>query len=134
VERLQEGTKASGQPDWAAYLVTEFGLRSPDWGVAVAFWRKRDKDGADGCDASNWCRMRVGAPDELSAVLLAERLGRDRCRIGQQSDDSWYLEFNRPPTPGPVAELLAEVRRWLAAERIAQTIVWIGEQPFAVSG
>ena len=78
--------------------------------------------------------MRVGAPDELSAVLLAERLGRDRCRIGQQSDDSWYLEFTRPPTPGPVAELLAEVRRWLAAERIAQTIVWIGEQPFAVSG
>jgi hypothetical protein len=74
--------------------------------------------------------MRVGAPDELSAVLLAERLGRDRCRIGQQSDDSWYLEFNRPPTPGPAAELLAEVRRWLAAERIAQTIVWIGEQPF----
>jgi hypothetical protein len=78
--------------------------------------------------------MRVGAPDELSAVLLAERLGRDRCRIGQQGDDSWYLEFNRPPAPGPAAELLAEVRRWLAAERIAQTIVWIGEQPFAVSG
>jgi hypothetical protein len=55
--------------------------------------------------------MRVAAPDELSAVLLAERLGRDRCRIGQQSDDSWYLEFNRPPTPGPAAELLAESRR-----------------------
>jgi hypothetical protein len=51
-----------------------------------------------------------------------------------QSDDSWYLEFNRPPTPGPAAELLAEVRRWLAEERITQTIVWIGEQPFAVSG
>jgi hypothetical protein len=32
------------------------------------------------------------------------------------------------------AELLAEVRRWLAEERITQTIVWIGEQPFAVSG
>jgi hypothetical protein len=48
--------------------------------------------------------------------------------------DSWYLEFNRPPTPGPAAELLAEVRRWLAEERITQTIVWIGEQPFAVSG
>ena len=78
--------------------------------------------------------MRVGAPDELSAVLLADRLGRDRCRIGQQSDDRWYLEFNRPPTPGPAAELLAEVRRWLAEERITQTIVWIGEQPFAVSG
>ena len=77
--------------------------------------------------------MRVGAPDELSAVLLAERLGRDRCRIGQQSDDSWYLDFNRPPTPGPAAELLAEVRRWLAAERIAETIVWIGDQPLAVS-
>ena len=28
-------------------------------------------------------------PDELSAVLLAERLGRERCRIGQQSDGSW---------------------------------------------
>jgi hypothetical protein len=35
---------------------------------------------------------------------------------------------------GPAAELLAEVRRWLAEERITQTIVWIGEQPFAVSG
>ena len=77
--------------------------------------------------------MRVGAPDELSAVLLADRLGRDRCRIGQKSDDSWYLDYKRPPTPGPAAELLAEVRRWLAEERIAQTIVWIGEQPFAVS-
>ena len=69
--------------------------------------------------------MRVGAPDELSAVLLADRLGRDRCRIGQQSDDSWYLEFNRPPTPGPAAELLAEVRRWLAeaaAESAGATI------------
>ena len=52
-------------------------------------------------------RMRVGAPDELSAVLLAERLGRDRCSIGQQSDERWYLEFKRPPTPGPAAELLA---------------------------
>jgi len=51
--------------------------------------------------------MRVGAPDELSAVLLAERLGRDRCSIGQQSDERWYLEFKRPPTPGPAAELLA---------------------------
>ena len=61
--------------------------------------------------------MRVGAPDELSAALLADRWGRDRCRIGQQSDDSWYLEFNRPPTPGPAAELFAEVRRWLAEER-----------------
>jgi len=30
--------------------------------------------------------------DELSAVLLAERLGRERCRIGQQSDGSWYLD------------------------------------------
>jgi hypothetical protein len=78
--------------------------------------------------------MRVSAPDELSAVLLADRLGRDRCRIGKQSDDSWYLDYKRPPTPGPAAELLAEVRRWLAEERIAQTIVWIGEQPFAVSG
>jgi hypothetical protein len=76
--------------------------------------------------------MRVGAPDELSAVLLADRLGRDRC--GQQSDGSWYLNYERPPTPGPAAELLAEVRRWLAEERITQTIVWIGEQPFAVSG
>jgi len=51
-----------------------------------------------------------------------------------QSDDSWYLDYRRPPTPGPAAELLAEVRRWLDEERIAQTIVWIGEQPFAVSG
>ncbi|HYU10146.1 MAG TPA: hypothetical protein VEK77_12305 [Gemmatimonadales bacterium] len=56
--------------------------------------------------------MRVGAPDELSAVLLAERLGRDRCSIGQQSDERWYLEFKRPPTPGPAAELLAEVTRF----------------------
>ncbi len=55
--------------------------------------------------------MRVGAPDELSAVLLAERLGRDRCRIGQQSDDSWYLDYKRPPTPGPAAELLAHLTR-----------------------
>ncbi len=77
--------------------------------------------------------MRVAAPDELSAVLLAERLGRDRCRIGQESDDRWYLYYRRPPTPGPAAELLAEVRCWLAEERIAQTIVWIGEQPLAVS-
>ncbi len=72
--------------------------------------------------------MPVGAPDELSAVLLAERLARDRGRIDQQSNDSGYLEFNRPPpTPGPAAELLAGVRCWLAEERIAQTIVWIGE-------
>jgi hypothetical protein len=77
--------------------------------------------------------MRVEARDELSAVLLAERLGRDRCRIGQQSDKSWYLEFKRPPTPGPAAELLAEVRGWLAEERIAETIVWVGDQPLAVS-
>jgi hypothetical protein len=35
--------------------------------------------------------MRVGAPDELSAVLLAERLGRDRCSIGQQSDERWCV-------------------------------------------
>jgi len=28
---------------------------------------------------------------------------------------------------------VAEVRCWLAEERIAQTIVWIGEQPLAVS-
>ena len=77
--------------------------------------------------------MRVGAPDELSAVLLAERLGRDRCSIGRQGDDSWYLDYKRPPTPGPAAELLAEVRCWLAEERIAQTTVWIGEQPLAVS-
>ena len=62
----------------------------------------------------------------FSAVLLAERLGRDRCRIGQQATTAPdYLEFNRPPTPGPAAELLAEVRRWLAEERITQTIVWI---------
>jgi hypothetical protein len=73
--------------------------------------------------------MRVGAPDELSAVLLAERLGRDR----RQSDESWYLDYKRPPTRGPAAELLAEVRCWLAEERIAQTTVWIGEQPLAVS-
>jgi hypothetical protein len=77
--------------------------------------------------------MRVGAPDELSAVLLAARLGRDRCRVGQESDGSWTLEYKRPPTPGPTAELLAEVRCWIAEERIAQTIVWIGEQPLAVS-
>jgi len=77
--------------------------------------------------------MRVGAPDELSAVLLAERLGRDRCSIGRQSDESWYLDYKRPPTPGPTAELLAEVRCRLAEERIAQTTVWIGEQPLAVS-
>jgi hypothetical protein len=55
--------------------------------------------------------MRVGAPDELSAVLLAERLGRDP----PQSDESWYLDYKRPPTRGPAAELLAEVRCWLAA-------------------
>jgi hypothetical protein len=73
--------------------------------------------------------MRVGAPDELSAVLLAERLGRDR----RQRDESWYLDYKRPPTRGPAAELLAEVRCWLAEERIAQTTVWIGEQPLAVS-
>ena len=77
--------------------------------------------------------MRVGAPDELSAVLLAERLGRDRCSIGRQSDESWYLDYKRPPTSGPAAELLAEVPCWLAEERIAQTTVWIGEQPLAVS-
>ncbi len=79
-------------------------------------------------------RMGIGAPDELSAVLLAERLGRERCRIGQQSDGSWYLDYNRPPTPRQVAELLAEVRCWLAEERIERTIVWIGEQPLAISG
>jgi len=77
--------------------------------------------------------MRIGAPDELGAVLLAERLGRDRCRIGQQSDGSWYLDYKRPPTPAQVAELLAHVRFWLAEERIEQTIVWIGEQPLVVS-
>jgi hypothetical protein len=77
--------------------------------------------------------MRVSAPDELSAVLLAERLGRDRRSIGRQSDESWYLDYKRPPTPGTAAELLAEVRCWLAEERIAQTTVWIGEQPLAVS-
>jgi len=48
--------------------------------------------------------MRIGAPDELSTVLLAERLGRERCRIGQQSDGSWYLDYRRPPTPAQVAE------------------------------
>jgi hypothetical protein len=48
--------------------------------------------------------MRVGAPDELSAVLLAERLGRDRCRIGQQSDDS--RTSNKPRRSG------AAVERW----------------------
>jgi hypothetical protein len=69
----------------------------------------------------------------LGAVLLAERLGRDRCRIGQQSDGSWYLDYKRQPTPAQVAEFLADVRCWLAEERIAQTIVWIGEQPFVVS-
>jgi len=77
--------------------------------------------------------MRIGAPDELSTVLLAERLGRERCRIGQQSDGSWYLDYGRPPTPAQVAELLADVRCWLAEERIAEAIVWIGEQPLAVS-
>ena len=76
--------------------------------------------------------MRIGVPDELGAVLLAERLGRDRCRIGQQSDGSWYLDYGRPPTPAQVAELLADVRCWLAEERIAETIVWIGEQPLVV--
>ena len=75
---------------------------------------------------------RFGPCQQGCGVL--RRLVASRCRIGQQSDDSWYLEFNRPPTPGPAAELLAEVRRWLAEERITQTIVWIGEQPFAVSG
>jgi hypothetical protein len=69
--------------------------------------------------------MRVGAPDELSAVLLAERLGRDRCSIGQQSDERWYLDYKRPPPPGPAGKLLAEVRCCLAEERIAHKIVWI---------
>ncbi|MEP6978984.1 MAG: hypothetical protein ABI948_13105 [Thermoleophilia bacterium] len=77
--------------------------------------------------------MRIAAPDELSAFLLAERLGRDRCRIGQEDDREWYLDYKRPPTPAQVAELLAEVRCWLAEERITQTIVWIGEQPLVVS-
>ncbi len=77
--------------------------------------------------------MRIAAPDELSAFLLAERLGRDRCRIGQEGDRRWYLDYKRPPTPGQVAELLGEVRCWLGEERIAETIVWIGEQPLAVS-
>ena len=91
------------------------------------------QDRADGRHSSNWCRMRIGAPDELSAVLLAERLGRDRCRITQRSDGSWYLDYKRPPTPAQVAKLLAAVRCWLSEERIAETIVWIGGQPLAVS-
>jgi hypothetical protein len=39
--------------------------------------------------------MRVGAPDELSAVLLAERVGRDCRSIGREGDDSWYLGRTR---------------------------------------
>ena len=78
--------------------------------------------------------MRIAAPDELSASLLAARLGRDRCRVVLESDGTWYLDDNRPPTPRHVAELLPEVRWWLVKERIERTIVWIGEQPFAVSG
>jgi hypothetical protein len=38
------------------------------------------------------------------------------------------------PTPRHVAQLLGEVRCWLADERIERTIVWIGEQPLAISG
>ena len=77
--------------------------------------------------------MRIAAPDELSAFLLAARLGRDRCQIRQQGECGWYLDYRRPSTPGQVAELLIEVRCWLGEERIAQTTVWIGEQPLAVS-
>jgi hypothetical protein len=78
--------------------------------------------------------MRIATPDELSAFLLAARLGRNRCRVDQEGDGTWYVDYKRPPTPRHVAELLAEVRFWLAEERIERTIVWIGEQPLPVSG
>ena len=78
--------------------------------------------------------MRIATPDELSAFLLAARLGRNRCRVDQEGDGTWYVDYKRPPTPRHVAELLAEVRSWLAEERIERTIVWIGEQPLPVSG
>ena len=68
--------------------------------------------------------MRIGAPDELGAVLLAERLGRDRCGVGQLSDGSWYLDYRRLPTPAQVAQLLPEVRCWLAEERIDDRLDW----------
>ena len=77
--------------------------------------------------------MRIATPDELSAFLLAARLGRNRCRVDQEGDGTWYVDYKRPPTPRHVAELLAEVRFWLAEERIERTIVWIGEQPLPVS-
>jgi hypothetical protein len=62
---------------------------------------------------------------ELSASLLAARLGRDRCRVDEESDGIWYVEYKRPPTPRHVAELLAEVRCWPAV-RIGRARVGLG--------
>jgi hypothetical protein len=76
--------------------------------------------------------MRIATPDELSAFLLAARLGRERCRVDEESDGTWYVDYKRPPTPRHVAVLLAEVRCWLAEERIERTIVWIEEQPLPI--
>jgi hypothetical protein len=77
--------------------------------------------------------MRIATPDELSAFLLAARLGRERCRVDEESDGTWYVDYKRPPTPRHVAELVAAVRCWLAEERIERTIVWIEEQPLPLT-
>jgi hypothetical protein len=66
-------------------------------------------------------------PDELSAFLLAPRSGRERCRVDEESDGTWSVAYKRPPTPRHVAELVAEVSRWLADERIERTIVCLEE-------
>jgi hypothetical protein len=77
--------------------------------------------------------MRVAAPDELSAVLLRDRLRPERCELHGDADGSWYVEYGRPATPAHAAVLTDAVRRWLVEERIERTIIWINDDPLAIT-